>query len=76
MMHAAEVKKAVLRHPAVRSFNHDNLVKEKLEPLQALLNLDAAELKEIVLGSPAVLGCNHATTAWSQSCGCSRSTSV
>jgi hypothetical protein len=52
---AAELKKIVLRLPQVLSYNHDNLVHEKLAPLQAFLDLNAAELKKIVLGYP-VLG--------------------
>jgi mTERF domain-containing protein len=39
--------------------NHDSLVAEKLDPLQARLELTDAELKKIVLALPAVLGYNH-----------------
>jgi hypothetical protein len=52
-------KKIVLLLPAVLSYNHDNLVKEKQAPLQALLDFNAAELKKIVLLLPAVLCLDH-----------------
>jgi mTERF domain-containing protein len=52
-LNAAELKKIVLRIPSGLGYNHNNLVHEKLEPLQALLDLDAADLKKIVLGQPA-----------------------
>jgi hypothetical protein len=31
----AELNKVVLRHPTVLNYNHDSLVAEKLDPLQA-----------------------------------------
>ena len=45
------------------SCNHDNLVQEKLAPLQAFLGLDAAELKKIVLLT-AYMCWAAATTTW------------
>jgi hypothetical protein len=49
----------VLRLPAVLCYDHNNLVHEKLEPLQAFLDLNAAELKKIVLLTPNVFSCSH-----------------
>ncbi len=43
--------------PAVLTLDHNNLVHEKLAPLQAFLDLNAAELKKIVLLLPAKLVC-------------------
>jgi mTERF domain-containing protein len=41
------------------SYNHDNLTKEKLEPLQTVLDLNAAELKKNVLTLPSLPSLNH-----------------
>ena len=48
-LHHAELKKIVLRSSSVLSCTHDNLVNEKLEPLQRHLDLTDAELKKIVV---------------------------
>jgi hypothetical protein len=55
----AELKKVVVSLPSVLGYNHDNLVQEKLEPLQAYLGLSDAELRKVVVSSTAVLSCNH-----------------
>merc|ERR1712166_1699825 len=49
----------VLSMPAVLGYNRDNMVKEKLEPLQQCLGLADEQLKKIVLSMPPVLGLNH-----------------
>jgi mTERF domain-containing protein len=55
----AELEKVVLWQPEVLCLGHNNLVHEKLVPLQAFLGLNAAELKKVVILIPAVLGYNH-----------------
>ena len=49
----------MLQLPAVLSYDHSNLVHEKLAPLEAFLDLNAAELKQIVLRTPSVFSCSH-----------------
>ena len=62
-LNAAELKKIVLRQPAVLSFSYEDNVKPTLGQLQEHLGLDAAELKKVVLGLPAVLSLSYETTS-------------
>jgi hypothetical protein len=69
---AAELKKVVLRLPAVLSLNHDGLAGGETRPVQARLVLNAAELKKVELRHPAVMGYNHDSLV-AKLWGCSRS---
>ena len=58
----SELKKVVISRPQTLGNNHDNLEKEKLEPLQAYLGLSDEELKKVVVSMPEVL--SQTMAAW------------
>ena len=49
----------MLTSPQVLTYNHENLVNEKLEPLQQYFGLADEQLKKVVLSLPSVLSLNH-----------------
>ena len=51
-----ELKKVVLRHPAVLNYSYEATIVPSLAALQSRLSLSEPELKKVVLGLPSVLG--------------------
>ena len=54
----SELKKVVLRQPAIMSCSFEGNIKPTLDALQVQLGLSESELKKVVLLLPAIMGCS------------------
>jgi len=54
-----ELKKVVLRHPAVLNYSYEATIVPSLAALQSRLSLSEPELKKMVLKLPSVLSCSY-----------------
>ena len=54
----------MLKTTSVLSYNHDNVVKEKLEPMQRMLDLTDEEMKQAVVSLPQALSYINLEEKW------------